>query len=742
MDHLACPEKLDPASTADLALHDAAAGDDAGARDLDRGDDLDAAFTDLAVGGLAQTLGRALHVFGELVDHVVVADFDLRPFRGGGARRRRLEVEAHDDGARNAGQQQVRVADRTHSLAHDLDRDYRIFDLLQCREQRLERALRIRLDDQAELFDLAFLGAAGEVLEGDARSDVARRLDRALLDELGQGNLARRLLRTDDLEDVAGLRYLAHAGHDHRRRRRRFVHTLPAVIGQRAHAAVDVAANEVVADFERARLHEHRRDRAATALEVGVDDRPDRVAVGVRLQLEDIGRKHDRRQQVVDAQAGPRAEVNALVLTAVVPCDDALLGQLLMDAVDVGVFLVDLVDGDDDRHVRGARVVDRLDRLRHHAVVGGHDQDNEVGDLGAPGAHGGERLVARRVDEHDWMPIGGFDLVGADPLGDASGLACRDACLADGVEDRGLAVVDVAQHGHDGRARLELGRVFVGEREELLARGRHDVALALAGLDRHHVLAGDRLHGEAELIGHDLGGREVDYLVDRGQDLGGHELLDHLDRAHAELLGQVLDRKRGRQYCPPVAVGLDLDRHRGRFEGRARSLDRARRQGRRGVTGQSALLQEVDQLLLADPKFPREFVCLHLELMIMPPRVNSKPEALGPNPSAETTPQAELWPAGRGPESLVCGRFRCRRGRDGGTRRGPAGAPFRPRRHRRRGALQGGPAAAWRPLPGRRRRSALGLHGPAIAGEPLRRLRRHLPMNGEDSLSLGLMSIR
>src|SRR5207302_1264627 len=157
---------------------------------------------------------------------------------------------------------------------------------------------------------------------------------------------------------------------------------------------------------------------AATALEVGVDDRPDRVAVGVRLQLEDIGRKHDRRQQVVDAQAGPRAEVNALVLTAVVPCDDALLGQLLMDAVDVGVFLVDLVDGDDDRHVRGARVVDRLDRLRHHAVVGGHDQDNEVGDLGAPGAHGGERLVARRVDEHDWMPIGGFDLVGADPLGD------------------------------------------------------------------------------------------------------------------------------------------------------------------------------------------------------------------------------------------------------------------------------------------------------------------------------------
>src|SRR5260370_6030634 len=58
-------------------------------------------------------------------------------------------------------------------------------------------------------------------------------------------------------------------------------------------------------------------------------------------------------------------------------------------------------------------------------------------------------------------------------------------------------------------------------------------------------------------------------------------------------------------------VGLDLDRARRRLEGRAGSLDRARRQWRRGVARQPPLLEEVHQLLLADPEFAREFVCLH-----------------------------------------------------------------------------------------------------------------------------------
>src|SRR6202165_828219 len=204
-------EKLDPASTADLALQHAASGDDAKPRDLDRGDDLDLALADLTVGGFAQALGRALHVLGQLVDDVVVTYLDLRALCRRGACRGRLQVEAHDDRVRDAGQKKVRVADCADALADDLDRDHRVLDLLQRREQGFERALRVRLDDEAELFDLAFLGASGELFKGDARRDVPCRFHSAALDELGQRDLARRSFRCDDLEDVARLGHLAHA---------------------------------------------------------------------------------------------------------------------------------------------------------------------------------------------------------------------------------------------------------------------------------------------------------------------------------------------------------------------------------------------------------------------------------------------------------------------------------------------------------------------------------------------------
>ena len=407
-----------------------------------------------------------------------------------------------------------------------------------------------------------------------------------------------------------------------------------------------MATDKVVADLQRPGLHEHRRDRATAALEVGIHNRSDRVAVGVRLQLEDIGRQDDGRQQVVDALAGSRAQVHTLMLAAVVARDDALLGELLVHAIYVRVVLVDLVDRDDDRHPRGPRVVDRLDSLGHHAVVRGDDQHHQVSDLRAASPHGGERFVAWRVDEHDRVPVGGLDLVGANPLRDATRLAGGDARLADRVEDRRLAVVDVAEHGHDGRPCLELGGVLVGEAEQLLAGGRHHVALAFGRLDRHHVLACDRLDREAELVGHDLGGGEVDDLVDRGQDLRGHELLDHLDRADPQLFRQVFDGQRRGEDGTPVAVGFDLDRNRGWLEGGASGLDRAGRQGRGGVAGQPPLLEEVDQLLLADAKFAREFVCLHLELLIMPFGANSKPGPL--RAAGQLRPDRRLYGGAQG----------------------------------------------------------------------------------------------
>jgi hypothetical protein len=411
-----------------------------------------------------------------------------------------------------------------------------------------------------------------------------------------------------------------------------------------------VTTDEVVTDPQRAGLHQHRGDRPATTLEVGIYDRADRVPLRVGLQLEDVGGQDDRGEEVVDALAGLGAEVDAFVLASVVAGHYALGGELLVHAVRVGAVLVHLVDGDDDRHLRRSRMVDGLDCLRLDTVISRDHEDHDVGDLRASCAHRSERFVAGGVDENDRMTVGRLDLVGADALRDAARFAGGDSRLADRVKDRRLAMVDVAEDCDDWRAGDELGRILVGEREELLAGRCHNVALTFCRLDRDHVFARHRLHGEAELVGDDLRRGEVDDLVDRRQDLRGHQLLDHLNRAHAELLGQVLHRERRRQDRAAVAVGLDLDCDGGGLERRPGGLDGSGGQGCGGVAGQPALLEEVHQLLLTDPKFAREFVCLHPELSIMPFGRNSKRGGRSPLPFGEQSNSlpGRAWRAGSG----------------------------------------------------------------------------------------------
>jgi len=174
---------------------------------------------------------------------------------------------------------------------------------------------------------------------------------------------------------------------------------------------------------------------------------------------------------------------------------EAVGGELVADTVRLRTLFVDLVDRDQDRHVGGAGVVDRLLGLRHDAVISGDDDDGDVGDFRPAGAHRGEGGVARGVEEGD-RPRVVMNLVGAYVLGDPPGLTGSDLGLADRIQQRGLAVVDVAHDRDHRRAVLEaLVGVLEFGRLGLLVGGGDDFDLAV-------VLVGDRLH---RVVGEGLG---------------------------------------------------------------------------------------------------------------------------------------------------------------------------------------------------------------------------------------------
>ena len=228
---------------------------------------------------------------------------------------------------------------------------------------------------------------------------------------------------------------------------------------------------------------QHGGDRAPADVEVRLEHDADGAAVGVAAVVLDLGHDEQVLEQVVDADALQRGDLDHDGVAAPLLGHQALLGQLGHHPGRIGVLAVDLVDRHDDRHLGGVGVVERLERLGHDAVVGRHDEHDDVGGLGATGPHGGERLVARRVDEGDRLAVL-HHLVGTDVLGDATGLAGDDVGVADAVEQLGLAVVDVAHDGDDRRPRRSV--VVVDELLEVEQLLQLDLLL-LAGIDQAHL---------------------------------------------------------------------------------------------------------------------------------------------------------------------------------------------------------------------------------------------------------------
>ena len=308
-------------------------------------------------------------------------------------------------------------------------------------------------------------------------------------------SVTRLALVLDDAADLAGRRRPVEADDLDRVARPGLLDLVAVVVVERAHAAPRVAGDDRVADLSVPRwtssVATGPRPTSRRDSMIG----PDASAFGFARSSSSASATSStfsRRSREVLLLL--RGDLGELRRAAPVLGLEALGRELVLHAVGVRVRQVDLVDRDDDRHLGGARVGDRLLRLRHHAVVGGDDEHGDVRHLRAAGAHGGERLVARRVEERDLAAVV-VDLVRADVLRDPARLGLDDRGLADRVEQRRLAVVDVAHDRHDGRPRGEvLLGVLVRLGLELLVGRVLDRHLALQlGGDQLDLLVGERL---------------------------------------------------------------------------------------------------------------------------------------------------------------------------------------------------------------------------------------------------------
>ena len=258
------------------------------------------------------------------------------------------------------------------------------------------------------------------------------------------------------------------------------------------------------------------------------------VRIGTQIESS-IGREDDGLQQLVETGALLGGDVDEHGLAAVLLRHQTVLGELTTHPVRIGLGLVDLVDGHHDRHIGRLGMVECLNCLGHDAIIGRDHQHRDVGGLGTAGTHGRERLVTRGVDEGDGTGLTvhlGVHLVGTNGLGDTASLTLHHMGVAEGIEQLGLAVVDVAHDGDDRRTccKVLLAADVLTELEVegleqltiLVLRGDDDDVVVELGAQDLKGLIGHRLSGrhhlaEVEQHLHQLCGIGVDLLGKVGQ---------------------------------------------------------------------------------------------------------------------------------------------------------------------------------------------------------------------------------
>src|SRR5205823_6608219 len=253
------------------AVGDAAARDLADLGNVEHLQDLGVAEHGFAQRRREQAGHRLFDVVDEIVDDVVVADFDAVTFGGRGRFLVGADREADDGGVETFRQRDVGFRNTADAGMQNTRGDLVGAELLQRTQNRFQRALHVGFDDQRE-----FLAARGLELRHHLFERAAHARDGgggvfALL----VGAVARDLTGAGFVfhhgEAVAGFRRAVEAEHFDRYGWAGFFDGFALVVDQRADAAHFGAGHDDVADPQRAALNQHGRHRTAATIELGFD---------------------------------------------------------------------------------------------------------------------------------------------------------------------------------------------------------------------------------------------------------------------------------------------------------------------------------------------------------------------------------------------------------------------------------------------------------------------------------------
>ena len=283
-----------------------------------------------------------------------------------------------------------------------------------------------------------------------------------------------------------------------------------------------ITGNIRLADPQRSLLDQHGRNRPLRLVESGLNNRPLCHLMRVGTQFQYFSLQQNHLQQIIQPKLLLGGNLHKDGVTAPLFGDQLQFGELLLNAIRICVLQIDLVNRNNNGDIRSLGMGNGFPCLWHHAIIGRHHQDHDIGNLSTACTHGGEGFVAWGIQE-DNSAFVRLNFIGADMLCNAASFGGLDICLPDGVEQRRLAVVNMAHNRYNRCTRFE----EFGRRE--ITRGFRDFVLF-----RH------KRDSLAQILQDVVGNIDVDNRVDGSKRSEVHQLHQHVLRLHLGGVDQIL----------------------------------------------------------------------------------------------------------------------------------------------------------------------------------------------------------
>ena len=129
--------------------------------------------------------------------------------------------------------------------------------------------------------------------------------------------------------------------------------------------------------------------------------------------------------------------------------DQFILCQLLLYPFDIGTWLINLVNGNNNLDSGCFCVVDRLDRLRHNTIIRCYNKDRDIRRICSTHTHCCKCFMSRSIKECDLLSVD-LDNGCTDVLCNTAGLTSCYITVTDRIQKRSLTMVNVS-HNADNR---------------------------------------------------------------------------------------------------------------------------------------------------------------------------------------------------------------------------------------------------------------------------------------------------